>query len=138
MKHLLSISLSMALALCAACSDDEEVRMYGEPQVLAASEWLNVTPSYATESFSPIVYPDEQVLSFGDGTFTMTTRELVQNEDASVEMDTIVTQGTYRYEHPTLWMTMDENGASVEAWISASNHICFYDNGNFTEFEHIK
>ena len=137
MKHLLSIPLSMALLLCTACSDSEEMQMYGEPQTLTDSEWVNITPVYGESvAFSPIPFPDEQTLSFGDGTFTMTTRGLVQNEEATtVKMDTIVSLGTYRYEHPTLWLTMEGDGPTVEAWISASNRICFYDNDILNEFE---
>ena len=140
MKHLLSISLSMALLLCTACSDSEVVRMYGEPQVLADSEWLNITAKYVTESDSPVtMHVKEEKLNFGDGTFTMTTCRLVPDEEATTAWDTLsVTQGTYRYEHPTLWLTMEGDTASVEAWISATNHICYYDDGDFNEFERLE
>ena len=55
-----------------------------------------------------------------------------------VKMDTIVSLGTYRYEHPTLWLTMEGDGPTVEAWISASNRICFYDNDILNEFERLE
>ena len=115
-----------------SCTNENDWR-YGDPQELTATEWINITPTYsenANEPFSPIQLPKEQMLSFKDGAFTMTTRGSLQHDNNMLrnEQDTIIiSYGSYKYEHPMLWLTLDDSGSSVKAWISTLNHICFYD-----------
>lgn len=139
MKYFLLLFLAITTTFFIGCTEDENDWRYGDPQELTATEWINITPTYsenANESFSPIQLPKEQILSFKNGTFTMTTRGSLQNTMLRNEHDTIIiSYGSYKYEHPMLWLILDDSGSSVEAWISPLNHICFYDNGYYNEFK---
>lgn len=129
--------LTVVICSFAACSDNEEDRRFGTEQVLPGTEWINISLYYGTsEAFSPIRYPKQQTLRFEVDSFTMTTQSSVYNEGQHATQDTtILTRGSYRYEHPKLWMTLETGNPTVEAWISPLNNICFYDIDDFREFK---
>ena len=135
-KDILSLTLSALCVLSACSNDDEEWRSRWAP-ALNDTEWIRVGAVYdAAESFSPIRFPKEQTLSFGENDFTMTTQGSIHDEKSDSMRDTtIITRGSYTYEHPTLRMTPEAGLPTVEAWISPQNRICFYDSKDFCEFQ---
>lgn len=135
-RNILFLTLS-ALCILSACSNDDEEWRYGEEQALNATEWIRIGAVYdAAESFSPIRFPKEQTLSFGENDFTMTAQGSIYDEKSNSMCDTIITtHGSYEYKHPTLRMTPEASLPAVEAWISAQNKICFYDSEDFFEFQ---
>lgn len=127
MRLFLASILVVAIATLAACSDTEEEWKFGDKQELANTEWVNTTSYYGSvRAFSPVRYPKVQTLRFNVNEFTLITLD---------DSDTIITKGSYRYEHPMLWMTPEAGRPTVEAWISPLNRICFYDASEFYEFE---
>lgn len=128
MRRFLVSIFVVAIAFLVACSNTEEEWKYGDKQELVDTDWVNVTPYYDSgKAFSPVRYPEEQILHFGKAdAFTLVTVG---------DADTVVTKGSYRYEHPMLWMTPEGGEPIVEAWISSLNRICFYDSSDFYEFE---
>ena len=135
-RNILFLTLS-ALCILSACSNDDEDWRYGEEQALNATDWIRIGAVYdAAESFSPIRFPKEQTLSFGENDFTMTAQGSIYDEKSNSMCDTtITTHGSYEYKHPTLRMTPEASLPAVEAWISAQNKICFYDSEDFFEFQ---
>ena len=101
-RNILFLTLS-ALCILSACSNDDEEWRYGEEQALNATEWIRIGAVYdAAESFSPIRFPKEQTLSFGENDFTMTAQGSIYDEKSNSMCDTtITTHGSYEYKHPT-------------------------------------
>ncbi len=118
-----------------ACTNDEQDMKYGEEQVLTDTEWTSISEYYSSDkSLSPVGYPKNQTISFSGDNFTITTQTTVYDKDLQTTKDSIIlTNGKYLYKHPSLYLNTDD--VSVEAWISPLNHICFYDNDIFREFE---
>lgn len=137
MKSFSIAILTVAVCILSACSDDENDWKYGNRQELNGTEWVLIElPTYSGEAFSPVQYPKEQTIRFEADNFTMVTKSSVYDETTNAMRDTtILSRGSYLYEHPTLRMTQESGNSTVEAWISKQNNICFYDLSVFREFK---
>lgn len=133
MRQLLFLILSCCFF---ACTNDEQDMKYGEEQVLNDTEWIGIQEYYysSDKSLSPVEFPKDQIIYFTGDSFTITTKTTVYDKDLQTTRDSVIlTNGKYLYKHPTLYLNTDS--VSVEAWVSPLNHICFYDNDVFREFE---
>ena len=133
------IFYALAISALMACTEDGTQKwLYGDKQELSGSEWLHVMDNPPTSSkgvLTPTPVSDERTLRFGEKDFTLITKERIYDEERHAEKDTIITRhGIYIYEHPKIYMTMDE-GFTVDAWISPLNRICFYDEAVLLEFK---
>lgn len=125
-RHLIYLLLSVCLL--GACSNEDNIWKYGEKQVLANSEWV----------YTAVVYGGsvpERIFNFNaNDEYTYSVINNSYNEGLQkLESSVIVTQGKYEYKHPKLKLIF-EDGLEIEAWISAGNSICFYEDDVLKEF----
>lgn len=128
MKTRHKIYLLLSVCLLGACSNEDNIWKYGEKQVLANSEWV----------YTAVVYGGsvpERIFNFNaNDEYTYSVINNSYNEGLQkLESSVIVTQGKYEYKHPKLKLIF-EDGLEIEAWISAGNSICFYEDDVLKEF----
>ncbi|MBQ4055911.1 MAG: hypothetical protein IJD32_02275 [Bacteroidaceae bacterium] len=121
MKQLFYI-LSFISIVCSfvSCSDDDNIVKYGDKQELTGTKWENASNWYGGS------IPTD-ILEFNSNEFTITLTFWNYNaEGEKVKGTETVTHGTYEYKHPHLKLVFEDN-MEVDAWISANNAICFYN-----------
>ena len=133
MKQLFSYIVLLLLCVFSSCSNDDNIWKYGEKQELAGTEWNNISMFIAGLPGQSFPMPTE-TLSLEDKTFLITfTRWSYDAEGQKVKGDETIKHGKYEYKHPKLKLVF-EDSSEIEAWISASNNICFYEEKVFKEF----
>ena len=129
MKHLFYLCCIVVITFnFSSCSNEDNIGKYGEKQVLANSEWV----------YTAVVYGGsvpERIFNFNaNDEYTYSVINNSYNEGLQkLESSIIVTQGKYEYKHPKLKLIF-EGGLEIEAWISAGNSICFYEDDVLKEF----
>ena len=121
MKQLFYI-FSFISIVCSltSCSNEDNIWKYGDQQELVGTKWES------TSSWDGGIPPTD-ILEFNSNEFTITLTFWNYNaEGEKVKGTETITHGKYDYKHPNIKLVF-EDGTETEAWISANNAICFYN-----------
>ena len=128
MKQLFYI-FSFIVIVCSfvSCSNDDNIWKYGDKQELTETKWKNTLTWVALLPGQSSTPQPTDILEFSSNEFTITLTFWNYNaEGEKVKGTETVTHGKYEYKHPNIKLVF-EDGTETEAWISANNAICFYD-----------